>query len=123
MPRLLVVDDDPLARSMIHTMLSQHGYEVVEVKTGAQALRQLLTDTAMPFDAVLTDLMMPEVNGVALTAAVRQRFPYLPILIISAYGHWAADALERGANDYLQKPFHLHDLLTSVKRFTASPLQ
>lgn len=115
MPRILVVEDDEIISLMMHSMLSRSGFEVVQAENGAHALGILIKDSQ--FDAVITDVFMPLVNGIQLTREVKRRYPSMPIIVVSAYPAKAKEALTHGANRYLPKPFvtsHLVDALDKV---------
>jgi CheY-like chemotaxis protein len=101
--RILVVEDERNIRFLVVSILRQQKHEVVEAINGIEALRCLEEDAA--FDLLITDILMPEMDGVQLTEIVRQRFPSLPILVVAASQDPAKAALDKGANYYLQKPF------------------
>ena len=79
--RLLVVDDEPALRDITSSLLTEEGYDVLTAEDGFDAL-QLLSEP-LP-DAIITDLNMPRMSGVKLLEVVRQRFPQLPVIVISA---------------------------------------
>lgn len=113
--RLLVVDDDPAAREALRMFLSDEGYEIDEAPNGRAAL------TAMdehPPDAVLTDLQMPELDGLGLLTEIRKRSPALPVIVITASNDVRAGvaSMRSGAADYIVKPVDFDALLASVER-------
>lgn len=112
---LLVVDDEPSARSGLQKLLSQDGYDVVVAENGAKAL--VIFDER-PIDGVITDMKMPEMGGLELVEALRSRGAQLPILVVTAFGEIgsAVNAMRRGADDFLTKPIDLDVLLLSLKR-------
>ena len=118
MATILLVEDEEPIQELIGTFLQDEGYEVMAAYHGAQGLG--LARTARP-DLVLTDLMMPIMNGVELCrqlksdAATRD----VPIVIMSAAGREQADHC--GAEAFLSKPFRLEDLLALVARYTGPP--
>ena len=110
--RVLVVDDDPRVRGLLHAALTGAGYAVLSAANGAQALSLLAGDPAGPLHAVLLDLDMPAMGGVDFARAYRQRpGPHAPIVVLSG----AVDAPERaraaGADALLPKPFSVRGLL------------
>ena len=101
--RILIVDDEPLIRLNLRALLEDLGYGVAEAENGRRALECL--DALQP-DLVLTDLRMPEMGGLELISALKERAPGLPVMVISGTGS-VADAIAAvrlGAWDYLTKP-------------------
>ena len=115
MSRILIVDDKEMMRDSVATMLSRKGHTVT-VATGAQAALEKLAERS--FDAMITDLQMPDMDGLALLAEVRRHDEQLPILFMTAYGtvETAVEALKNGAFDYLTKPFSGDELILAVGR-------
>jgi two-component system phosphate regulon response regulator OmpR len=111
-PHLLVVDDDTRIRTLLQRFLSENGYRVTAAKDAAEA-RQLLE--SWDFDFIILDVMMPGEDGFALTRAIRARST-VPILLLTARGDSVdrIEGLERGADDYLPKPFEPRELLLRV---------
>jgi len=112
--RILIVDDDPHAVEILTRMLEREGYECRSALRGAAALDLLAEEAA---DAILLDVMMPEMDGFALCQAIRLDNEKVPILFLtakSASGDRVA-GLKLGADDYLTKPFNLEELLLRVQ--------
>ncbi len=104
--RILVVDDDPNNREILDRWLTRDGHSVISAGSGREALEILREQTV---DLVLLDMMMPDMSGLDVLAALRAR-PAVqppPVLVISAYdeAHSAVQCIEAGAEDYLPKPF------------------
>jgi two-component system response regulator HydG len=113
--RILVVDDEPGARTALTELLREEGYEVRAAADGYKALGRL--DGWQP-DVLITDLKMPGMDGIELMEKIRQRLPHLPVVVMTAFGsvESAVDAIHQGANDYLTKPLHLGQLLVVIQR-------
>jgi len=117
MARILVIDDEQLARFTIREILEAAGHEVVEAKNGAQGLA---FQKAQPCDLVITDIIMPEKEGIETIIEMRRDFPKLPIIGISGGGRtrnmdFLKIAKQYGANVVLAKPFSEEDLLKALK--------
>lgn len=105
--RILLIDDEPMVRKSVRRMLEHLGHAVVEAENGRVGLRELMESR---FDIVVTDIVMPEVEGIEILTTVRQRYPSLGAVAISGNGHASAfKALEfarrLGATVALEKPF------------------
>jgi putative two-component system response regulator len=112
--RILVIDDDAIVRCTVAEMLARTGYEPVEMATHEAALRHLEHDASIRL--VVSDIVMPGLDGFELTEAVRQRRPSLPVLLITGAGTDAhlSEALARGAAGLIAKPFTMAQLGEAV---------
>jgi len=126
MPRILVVEDSVSMRSFVRSALesdsrSSVGLDVVEASSGFEALRLLPRG---PYDLVITDINMPDINGLELISFIRRSEAHkeTPVLIISTQSSERdrARGLSLGANGYLSKPFSPADLQNEVWRFLAT---
>jgi|HubBroStandDraft_2_1064218.scaffolds.fasta_scaffold1265397_1 two-component system response regulator HydG len=113
--RILVVDDRPEMAEMIADDLSERGYQGVAATSGHAALRMLRAER---FDALVTDLRMPEIDGLALLHESRQLDPSRPVIMMTAYGtlDTALEASSDGAFHYLTKPFRLESLVRVLEQ-------
>jgi len=113
--RLLVVDDEPSARTGLQRLLASEGYRVWGAADGEAALEKV--DEVAP-DVVITDLKMPGMDGLELLERLRTRDQRLPVLVVTAFGEVASAvaAMRRGAEDYLTKPIDFDALLVSLDR-------
>ncbi len=116
--RILVVDDDDLARMGVQRVLSREGYAVMEAASAEQALECLRQQR---FELVITDLQMPGMDGFELLQALKQRGSQLPVLMLTGHGSMETvlQALRHGVNDFLTKPYQPEELLTIVAREVA----
>lgn len=118
MPKLLVVEDHALVREGLVRTLAQLGADasVVETKDAESALQVLESDDE--FDLVLLDLMLPGINGMALLAVLRRRFPALPVVIISALDDpdTIARAMRQGASGFVTKTSSSEVLLDALRQ-------
>lgn len=117
---ILLVDDDPILRSTLPLVLGLCGYHAVAASDGREALRLLRSQA---FDLVLTDVLMPEIDGLEVVQAVRREFPELPIVAMSGGSARlpGSDALQLahrlGAHAILPKPFSEYELRETLARF------
>jgi DNA-binding NtrC family response regulator len=113
--KILIVDDKTSFRFLVKNYLNDVGYTAICADSGAAALELL---EQQPVDLILSDLVMPEMSGEALLAAVQQRFPQIPFVVITAHGsvESAVNAMRQGADDYLIKPLIREELLLTVGR-------
>jgi DNA-binding response OmpR family regulator len=121
MTRILVVDDEPDLVRFVRRAFEAEGYQVLTATEGADGLRRALTEAP---DLIVLDLLMPGVDGHALLSGVLAKHPSMRILVLSA----AADVeervscLERGAVDFLAKPFAIRELMARVRSRLRSPI-
>jgi CheY-like chemotaxis protein len=118
-PAVLVVDDEPAVRSLVRRMLESAGYSVHEAGDGLQAIA-VLSETG-PFDLVVTDLRMPNVDGWSLATYLVNQTPRIPVVIISGYDDELADIASLGP--VLAKPFEAHQLISCVRQALARHAQ
>ncbi|MDJ0786180.1 MAG: sigma-54 dependent transcriptional regulator [Myxococcota bacterium] len=113
--RILIVDDDEALRESLELLLAAEGFPVQSAPDGAAAL-EALAET--PFDLILCDLRMPGVDGLDLLPEFRSRAPQATVFLMSAYGtdDLALEAMNRGAYDYLQKPFQPSDIVLAIRK-------
>ncbi|MFI5308226.1 MAG: sigma-54-dependent transcriptional regulator [Polyangiales bacterium] len=114
--RILVVDDEPGLREMLHVLLKRHGY-TVEVAEGQKRAVQLLR-AGSSFDVVVTDLAMPDGSGMGVLAETRKVDDSTQVIMITAYATTAqaVQAMREGAYDYIKKPFKNDELLAIVEK-------
>jgi len=113
--RILVVDDEKPVRTMVAAALERQGYTVEQAGGGREALEALELNN---FNLVLSDIVMNDVNGIALLERIHALQPNLPVVMVTAVHDIsvAIDSMRRGAYDYLLKPFERDQLLSTVER-------
>ena len=114
MAKILIVDDEAHVRFTLAEVLGDAGHQVIAASSGAEALA--LADDEL--DAVISDLSMPGMDGLALLTALRQRDASLPVLLLTARGseRVAVQAMKAGAYDYLVKPFDIDEIVHALAR-------
>lgn len=117
MARILIIDDEDQARRMLHQVLERAGYEVVVARDGSEGLERFRAD---PTDLIITDILMPEKEGLETIMDLRREFPEAKIIAMSGGGRAGnLDFLEiagvLGAQRTLHKPFKLQEMLEAVR--------
>ena len=112
---ILVVDDEPNIRRVLEAVLSRDGHTVQTAPNGKKGLDIISKDNGI--DLLITDLIMPDINGVELLAATKEINPSASVLMITAHGtiKSAVDAMKLGAFDYITKPFDMDEIKLVVK--------
>lgn len=118
--RVLIIDDNPDQRATLRMCLQLHGYEVEEAPNGRVGLE---LQRCRPCDVVVTDLFMPEKDGIETIPELRLEYPSVPIIAVSGHAsRTGADFLrvaeELGADRTLRKPFATEELLDAIRGFT-----
>jgi DNA-binding NtrC family response regulator len=113
--KILIVDDEPLKRSILEDELSGAGYVVATATNPLEAEPLLAKDG---FDVILTDLRMPGQDGLTFLRELKQRWPRQAVIVMTAYGtvETAVEAMKLGAFDFLQKPFSTEELLLKLDK-------
>ena len=117
-PSVLVVDDDRLIRFSMTKQLEAAGYEANSAATAVEALQLMASGS---WNIVLSDLRMPGMDGISFLGEIKQRFPTVEVILMTAFGsvETAVSALHQGAHDYLTKPFHFSELEVRLERIAS----
>jgi CheY-like chemotaxis protein len=121
--RILIIDDEPTLRDLFKTLLETQGHKVAVAEHGRAAIAML---GQQPFDLVLTDVLMPEQDGLETIVQIRTRWPKLRVLAMTGGGHLDANfylrvAKSLGATSLLQKPFSADELLHAIRGLLTVP--
>jgi ATP-dependent Lon protease len=113
--KVLVVDDEEIARKNLDHILQKEGYIVVMAASGAEALEKMKTSN---FDVVLTDIRMENISGIDVLEKTKSRYPETEVIMVTAYASTdsATETLKKGAFQYIAKPFKINDIRITVKR-------
>ncbi len=113
--RVLVVDDEVVVANSIRRSLNRRGYHVDEAFSGHEALTRILEEM---YDLVLLDMRMPDGNGLDLLPTIHKHRPSLPVVMVTGYGSidTAVEAIQRGASDYMAKPFTPDEICATAGR-------
>ncbi len=122
-PRILIVDDDPGIRRVLHILLSREGYQVTQARDGVEALRLWRHSGG---DLVITDLHMPEKDGIEMIIELLSYTPGIRIIAMSGGGQTRrldllGNAALLGAVHTIQKPFTLSEMMKTVRQALAAP--
>lgn len=123
MHRILIIDDDDTLREVLVEYFESMGFGVIEAPNGRIALEKQMNS---PADLVITDLIMPEENGLETILELERRYPSLKIIAMTGSGHFGAledlkTATILGAHRTFSKPFHLEDMLQAVQELLNNP--
>ncbi len=112
--RILVIDDDAIACEFLQEALSRAGYEVDAFTSAKKALRENLS----AYDLLMSDIRMPDIDGLQFLRQVHEKWPELPVILMTAYGslETTMEALRLGAWDYISKPFSPDQIRAMVKK-------
>jgi two-component system, OmpR family, response regulator MprA len=113
MGKILIVEDDTITRRNLSVLLSDEGYDVDQAGDGVQALEIL---AGRPFDLVLSDIVMPRMDGLKLLQQLQFMAPQMPVMIMTSYVSDSLSSVPAGAAEFIRKPFVLDDLLFKVQR-------
>jgi len=113
-PKILVVDDEPIALQNLEHIMLKEGYQVRAVDSGVEAIKHL---EKTEFDIVLTDLKMQPIDGLQVLEHTKQRYPDTEVILVTAYAtvDTAVDAMKKGAYHYISKPFKLEEVRHTVR--------
>ena len=120
--KLLVIDDNKEILEALYDFLSKKNYDVVPASNGLEGLK-LIENEKKGFDLVITDLIMPDISGVALISIIKKKYPNTRVIAITGWGeHPEALATEAEADHVLEKPFELSDLEKLIEKLLSSEL-
>jgi len=113
--KILVVDDEEILRNMLTDVLTEEGYEVVPVSSGEEAVKRLKEEY---FELILTDIMMPGLNGIGVLKAAKEIEPSTDIIVMTGYAsvETAVESMRLGASDYITKPFNIDQIKIVIAR-------
>ncbi len=113
--KVLIVDDEPDIREVLDIVLSMHDYEVTAANGGDAAIEIFLKDNN--FSCVITDVRMPNGNGLKVLKAVKEKSPETPVLIVSGHSDVGEEEfVAQGAHCFIQKPFDTDELIATVDK-------
>lgn len=119
--RILAVDDDREMRTLLHDFLGKEGYSVTSLSSAVEALqliRERVAQGTEPFDLVISDIKMAQMDGMQFLSTLKSEIPELPVILVTGHGSidTAIEAMRKGAFHYLVKPFKLSEVSINVER-------
>lgn len=113
--KVLVIDDEVVAANSVRRTLNRRGFRVDEAFSGREALNRILNEM---YDLVLLDMKMPDTNGLELLPTIKKHRPKLPVVMVTGYASidTAVEAIQRGASDYVAKPFTPEELFSAASK-------
>ncbi len=109
--RILIADDEEIVRILLAEALKSYGYDIDVAENGVEAMSHI---DKKSYDLVITDYMMPEMDGLELTQRIKAKYPSTPILVITGNAP-VNDLLKSGATAYIMKPFNIFELQSMVE--------
>ncbi len=115
--KILLIEDEESLRELVHINLSQEHYEVFSYNSGKELIENLIPFSISELDLIILDIMLPEMDGIQICEWIRRKNKIIPILFLTAKNNRAdiIKGLQSGADDYITKPFDLHEFMLRVK--------
>ncbi len=115
MAKILIVDDESMICDLLKRSLEMEGFETDTAENGLVGLQKCTDDS---FDLVVSDILMPEMDGITMMEKIKVAHPDMPIILITGYAkqYTARKATESGATDFLTKPFRNAEIMRSVRK-------
>jgi DNA-binding NtrC family response regulator len=116
--RILVVDDEIMQLKSLKIGLQTEGHSFVTAESAEEALEQVKKTDAVPFDLTITDYLMPDISGMELLKAVREEEPFIPVILMTAYGKkdLVIEAMQHQCSGFIEKPSSLDQILLEIAR-------
>lgn len=113
--KILIVDDEPMTRDLVSSILSSKGHTCVTASDGDEALDKAGKEK---FDAVITDIVMPNMDGITLTRELLRQNSSLPVMVITGFTdeHYYEESINAGATDFINKPFSIAEITARFHR-------
>jgi len=114
--KILIVEDDELMIKILQFVLKKEGYQLTVAKDGLNAIERI---PIIEPDMVLTDVMLPYKSGLEVINFIKDKYPAIPVIVLSALGEeerTVVEAFKLGADDFVAKPFNPNELILRVKR-------
>ncbi len=115
--RILIIDDERSILEMLERWFTRQGLDVVVAETGEEALKHLKSGRN---HIVLTDIVIPGTDGYSVLSLIRQEYPDTAVIMMTGYGdtHTVRDALDRGADEFISKPFNFAEMSSVLEKVT-----
>lgn len=111
---VLIVDDEKVIRDVLKRSCQWEGYETILAEDGVQAIERMEQSKV---DVVISDIKMPRMNGLDLLVEIKDKYPRVPVIMISAHSEYSgADLLAAGAEEFITKPFKIDELRYAMLR-------
>jgi len=112
---VLIVDDEPVVRDVLQRSIEREGFNVITADNGVQGIERI---KGARVDIAISDVMMPEMDGLEFLVEVKSNFPQIPVIFITGFADQftGKQALEAGAEDFIVKPFKNHEIRYALQR-------
>lgn len=113
--KILIVDDEELIRNLVAAFLSKFGFSYETAVNGEDALEKMRQEK---FDAVITDIKMPKMDGIILTSKISNQYPGLPVMVMTGFDeeYSAGTAISVGAREFIKKPFSISEFALRLQK-------
>ncbi|MGE0088227.1 MAG: response regulator [Bacteroidales bacterium] len=115
--KILVVDDDDISFYLVSEILAAYPFKVIRATNGKEAL-DYFKEEKNPFDLIIMDIRMPEMNGYEATQEIKKIDPSVPVIALTAYAHYQGkiDCITAGCDEFIAKPFNINFLLNAIQK-------
>lgn len=115
--RILIVDDDDISFYLVNEILSGYPFHITRACNGKEAM-EFFRNEKNPFDLIIMDIRMPEMNGYEATRQIKQINPSVPVIALTAYAHYQGklECVTAGCDEFIAKPFNINFLLNAIQK-------
>ncbi len=115
--KILIVDDDDISFYLVNEILSSYPFEITRACNGVEAM-EFFKSQKNPFDLIIMDIRMPEMNGYEATQKIKELNPSVPVIALTAYAHYQGkiDCITAGCDEFIAKPFNINSLLDTIQK-------
>ena len=115
--KILVVDDDDVSYFLVHEILSAFPFQITRACNGIEAM-EYFKNEKNPFDLIIMDIRMPQMNGYEATRRIKEVNPHVPVIALTAYAHYQGkvECFTAGCDEFIAKPFDIGFLLNTIQK-------
>jgi len=115
--KILIVDDDDISFYLVNEILSSYPFQITRACNGKEAM-EFFRSQKNPFDLIIMDIRMPEMNGYEATRKIKELSPSVPVIALTAYAHYQGklECITAGCDEFIAKPFNINSLLDTIHK-------